>query len=145
MAFSCMNLFSICLCVKISTLSRSAWILPSDRHWLLVAWSADFANVEPTLAIGRIISIFCQCWSNVGPTVGIGRIISRFCQCRANVGPTVACQPQLRLDISIFCRHWANIGPTVDFYSRWRRANIGDFVKLSKKLFIMICLKIIFQ
>ena len=78
-------------------------ISPSDRHWLSVAWSADFANIEPT----------------------------------------VACQPQLRLDTSIFCRRWANTGPTVDFYARWGRAIIGDFVKLSKKLFIMVCLKII--
>ena len=44
-------------------------IPPSDRRWLLVAWSADFADV----------------------------------------------------------------GPTVDFYARWRRATIGDFVILSKK------------
>ena len=39
----------------------------------------------------------------------------------------------------------SNIRPTVDFYSRWQRAIIGDFVKLSKKLFVMVCLKIIFQ
>ena len=38
-----------------------------------------------------------------------------------------------------------DVGPTVDFYSRWWRAIIGDFVKLSKKLFIMVYLKIIFQ
>ena len=73
----------------------------SDRHWLLVAWSADFASV----------------------------------------GPTLACQPLLRLDIFIFCQRWANIGPTVDFYSRWRRAIIGHF----GKLFIMVCLKILFS
>ena len=30
----------------------------------------------------------------------------------------------------------------VDFYSRWQRAIIGDFGTLSKKLFIMVCLKI---
>ena len=41
--------------------------------------------------------------------------------------------------VSKFCQHWllvlssadfANIGPTVDSYLRWRRAKIGDFVKL---------------
>ena len=78
---------------------------PSDRRWLLVARSADFADV----------------------------------------GPTADCQPQLWLYISTFCRRWADVGPSVDFYSRWWRAIIGDFVKLSKKLFIMVCLKIIFQ
>ena len=78
---------------------------PSDRRWLLVARSADFADV----------------------------------------GPTAACQPQLWLYVYTFCRRWADVGPTVDFYSRWRWAIIGDFVKLSKKLFIMVYLKIIFQ
>ena len=29
----------------------------------------------------------------------------------------------------------------VAFYSRWRRAIIGDIETLSKKLFIMVCLK----
>ena len=68
----------------------------SDRRWLLVGWSADFANFGPMLAIGCIVSRFYQCWPNGGlPT------------------------PQLRLDISIFCRCWANVEPTVD-YSRWR-------------------------
>ena len=32
----------------------------------------------------------------------------------------------------------------VAFYSRWRRAIIGDFETLGKNLFIMVCLKIIF-
>ena len=73
----------------------------SNRRWLLVTWSADFANVDPKLAIGRIVSRFYQCW--------------------LNVGPTVACQPQLRLDISIFCQCWANGG----FYSRCRQVIIG--------------------
>ena len=100
-------------------------IPPSDQHWLLVTWSVDFANVGPTLAIGRIISRFFQHW--------------------ANVGPTVACQLQLRLDVSIFCPRWANVGQMVDFYSRWQQAIIGDFVTFSEKLFIMVCIKIIFQ
>ena len=80
-------------------------IPPSDRRWLLVARSADFADV----------------------------------------GPTVACQPLFMLDFSIFCRLWADVGPTVDFYSRWRRAIIGDLGKLRKKLLIMVYLKVIFQ
>ena len=80
-------------------------IPPSDRRWLLVARSADFADV----------------------------------------GPTVACQPLFMLDFSIFCRRWADVGPTVDFYSRWRRAIIGDLGKLRKKLLIMVYLKVIFQ
>ena len=74
-------------------------IPPSGRRWLLVAWSADFADI----------------------------------------GPTLACQPLLRLDV------FADVGPTADFYSRWRRAIIGDLGKLRKKLFIMVCVKIIFQ
>ena len=43
------------------------------------------------------------------------------------------------------CQGWANGGPMVAFYSRWRRAIIGDIETLGKKLFIMVCLKIIFQ
>ena len=78
---------------------------PSDRRWLLVARSADFADVGPTLG---------------------QRLTANH-----NSGY-----------ISL---HFADVGPTVDFYSRWWRAIIGDFVKLSKKLFIMVCLKIIFQ
>ena len=80
-------------------------IPPSDRRWLLVARSADFADVGPTLA------------------------------------------QQLPADhnFGLISLHFADVGPTVDFYSRWQRAIIGDFVKLSKKLFIMVCLKIIFQ
>ena len=42
-------------------------------------------------------------------------------------------------------RRWADVGPTVDFYSRWRRAIIGDLGKLRKKLLIMVYLKVIFQ
>ena len=38
-------------------------IPPLDRSWLLVAWSADFANVGPTLACQPLlrldVSIFC--------------------------------------------------------------------------------------
>ena len=45
-------------------------IPPSDRRWLLVARSADFADVGPTLAcqplLGLDVSIFCQRWANGG-------------------------------------------------------------------------------
>ena len=41
-------------------------IPPLDRHWLLVAWSADFADVGPTLAcqptLWLDVSIFCRRW-----------------------------------------------------------------------------------
>ena len=45
-------------------------IPPSDRHWLLVARSADFANGGPTLACQPLLrldfSIFCRRWANGG-------------------------------------------------------------------------------
>ena len=45
-------------------------IPPSDRRWLLVARSADFADVGPTLAcqalLGLDVSIVCQHWANSG-------------------------------------------------------------------------------
>ena len=48
-------------------------IPPSDRRGLLVARSADFADVGPTLACqplpGLDVSIFFRRWANVGPTV----------------------------------------------------------------------------
>ena len=47
----------------------------------------------------------------------------------------------IRLDISIFCRRWANGG----FLFNMVQAIIEDLGKLSEKLFIMICLRIIFQ
>ena len=80
--------------------------------------------------------------SAVGPTLAIGHMVGRFCRRWADVGPTLASQPTLWLDVCIFCRRWAdvglptntqvrclyfaNVGPTADFYSRWRRAIIGD-------------------
>ena len=49
-------------------------IPPLDRRWLLVAWSADFADVGPTLAQRRQdnhnsgqISLY---FADVGPTLG---------------------------------------------------------------------------
>ena len=72
-------------------------IPPSDRRWLLVALSADFADVGPTLA--------CQ------PTLWLD--VSIFCRRWANVGPTLACQPTLRLDVYILPmlgQRWANGG-----------------------------------
>ena len=45
----------------------------SDQRWLLVAWSADFANVGPTLAIGCMVSSlpttkvrYLYIWANSG-------------------------------------------------------------------------------
>ena len=63
----------------------------------MVAWSADFADVGPTLA--------CQ------PTLWLDVCI--FCRRWADVGPTLACQPTLRLDVYILPtlgQHWANGG-----------------------------------
>ena len=83
----------------------------------------------------QILSTLAQCWANMA----IGCMISRFCQGWANVGP------QSLANQNSGCRGWANSGPMVDFYSRWRPAIIGDFWTLCKKSFIMVCLKIIFQ
>ena len=50
----------------------------SDRRWLLVAWSADFADVGlPTNTLVRCLYIL------------------------QTFGPTLACQPTLRLDVYI--------------------------------------------
>ena len=76
------------------------------------------------------------------------------CRCRTDVGcwsqgrqilPTLGQRLTANHNSGYISLHFADVGPTVDFYSRWWRAIIGDFVKLSKKLFIMVCLKIIVQ
>ena len=48
----------LCKCLRVKIVKDPDSIPPSDRRWLLVTWSADFASVGPTLAIGRIISRF---------------------------------------------------------------------------------------
>ena len=49
-------------------------IPPSDRRWLLVARSADFADVGPTLGRRRLANHYSskisQYFADVGPTLG---------------------------------------------------------------------------
>ena len=53
-------------------------IPPSDRRWLLVARSADFADVGPTLGRRRLANHYSskisQYFADVGPTLGQRRI-----------------------------------------------------------------------
>ena len=106
-AFVTMKLFKY-ICSIIQYLQKLTFyypdsIPPSDRRWLLVAWSADFADVVglPTNTLVRCLYIL--------PTLG---------QRWADVG--------LPTNTQVRCLYFANVGPTADFYSRWRRAIIGD-------------------
>ena len=53
----------------------------------------------------------------------------------------VACQPLLRLDISIFCRRWANSG---FLFKMAASNNSGFWETYSKKVFVMVRLKVIY-
>ena len=75
-------------------------IPPSDRRWLLVAWSADFADVGPTLG-RRWLANQHSGWmslyfADVGPTLG---------QRWADVG--------LPTNTQVRCLYFANVGPTL--------------------------------
>ena len=72
-------------------------------------------------------------------TLGIGRILSTFCQRWANACLPTTNQVRYLYILPMLGQRWANSG----FYSRCHRTMIGDFVKLSNKLFIMVCPKII--
>ena len=47
-------------------------IPPSDRRWLLVGWSADFADFDVGLPTNT--QVRCLYFANVGPTLGQRRI-----------------------------------------------------------------------
>ena len=79
-------------------------IPPSDRRWLLVAWSADFADVGPTLG-RRWLANQHSGWmslyfADVGPTLG---------QRWADIG--------LPTNTQVRCLYFANVGPTL---GQWR-------------------------
>ena len=76
--------------MKPQFLFRASTQIASGGRTDMGCWSADFANVGPTLAIGRIIIRFCQCWPNGGlPTTILVRclyILPGLGQCWANGG-----------------------------------------------------------
>ena len=89
---------------------------------------------QTNVAVGQMVGRFCQPWPNVGHWSHHQQIL-----------PMLGQQWPANHNSGYISLYFADVGPTVDFYSRWRGAVMGDFVKLSKKLFIMVCLKIIFQ
>ena len=89
-----------------------------EKSWLCVTYTQ--------IAFRRRTDV--GCWSQgrqILPTLGRRRLANHYS--------------------SKISQYFADVGPTADFCSRWRRAIIGDLGKLRKKLFIMVCLKIIFQ
>ena len=89
----------------------------SYRRWLLVAWSADFADDGPTLACQPLlrldVCIFCRRWAN-------GRFLFKMAASNnRGFGETVKkplAQHRQPMSDRQMCWFWANIGLTAECY-----------------------------
>ena len=73
--------------------------------------------------------------------LAVGHIVSRFCQRWANGGLPTSIRVRYFYILLALGQHWDNGG----FLFKMAAGNNRDLEKLSTKLFIMVCLKIIFQ
>ena len=56
-------------------------ILLSDGQWLLVAWSADFADVGPTLGEHWLLVIWFADFTTIGPTLTHRQLSNHYSGC----------------------------------------------------------------